>query len=203
MIAAKDGPRMVERTQSGARGRELPVMAYGGDYNPEQWPPAVWREDMELMRRAGVNLVSVGVFSWSRLEPREGAYDFAWLDEVLDLLAANGIGAALATPTASPPPWFGLAHPDVLPVRPDAVRPTHGSRDTYCVSAPAYREACARIAGALAERYGDHPALRLWHVHNEYGTWCHCPHTEAAFRQWLAERHGDPSALKHAWPTTH
>ena len=210
MIAAKDGPGMAERdgkTPVGEGARDilasLPVLAYGGDYNPEQWPRTVWREDMELMRRAGVNLVSVGVFSWSRLEPREGEYDFAWLDEVLDLLAANGIGAALATPTASPPPWFSLAHPDALPVRDDGTRLTHGSRDTYCVSAPAYREACVRVADALAERYAGHPALRLWHVHNEYGTWCHCGHTEAAFRRWLAERHGGLAALNEAWTTAH
>ncbi|GIG68690.1 beta-galactosidase [Phytomonospora endophytica] len=185
------------------RFASLPTLAYGGDYNPEQWPPSVWREDMALMRRAGVNLVSLGVFAWSRLEPRAGVYDFAWLDEILDLLAGNGIGAALATPTASPPPWFSLAHPDALPVRADGTRLTHGSRDTYCVSAPAYREACARIAGALAERYGGHPALRLWHVHNEYGTWCHCAHTEAAFRRWLIDRHGDLAALNEAWTTAH
>ncbi|HEY1176596.1 MAG TPA: beta-galactosidase [Phytomonospora sp.] len=181
----------------------MPALAYGGDYNPEQWPRAVWREDMALMRRAGVNLVSLGVFSWSRIEPREGEYDFDWLDEVLDLLAANGIGAALATPTASPPPWFSLEHPDALPVRDDGTRLTHGSRDTYCVSAPAYRDACERVAGALAGRYAGHPALRLWHVHNEYGTWCHCDHTEAAFRRWLAGRHGDLAALNEAWTTTH
>ncbi|MEV0645734.1 beta-galactosidase [Phytomonospora sp. NPDC050363] len=181
----------------------LPELCYGGDYNPEQWPPSVWREDVELMRRAGVNLVSLGVFSWSRIEPTEGEYDFAWLDEVLDLLAANGVGAALATPTASPPPWFSLAHPDALPVRADGVRLTHGSRDTYCVSAPAYRQACARIAEALARRYADHPALRLWHVHNEYGTWCHCDHTEAAFRRWLAGRHQTLDALNDAWTTAH
>ncbi|MFC7328411.1 beta-galactosidase [Marinactinospora rubrisoli] len=174
---------------------------YGGDYNPEQWPEEVRREDMALMRRAGVTLATVGVFSWSLLEPEEGRYDFGWLDRVLDDLHANGVRAALATPTASPPPWFGPAYPDALPVTADGVRLTHGSRDTYCVCAPAYAVASRRIARALAARYGRHPALALWHVHNEYGTWCHCDHVARAFRTWLRDRYGALAALNEAWTT--
>lgn len=177
-------------------------LRYGGDYNPEQWPAEVWREDVALMRRARVNLVTVGVFAWSRLEPEPGRYTFDWLDQVLDLLHDNGISVALATPTASPPPWFSLAHPDALPVTADGVRLHHGSRDTYCAAAPAYRAAARRIAAALADRYAHHPALALWHVHNEYGTTCHCPHTAREFRRWLADRHGDLVALNAAWATS-
>ncbi|MER5619867.1 beta-galactosidase [Streptosporangium sp. NPDC002544] len=177
-------------------------LCYGGDYNPEQWPEEVWKEDVELMRRAGVNLVSVGVFSWARLEPTPGAYDFGWLDHVLDLLHEGGVGVNLATPTASPPPWFGLAHPDALTVTPGGTRLTHGSRDTYCVHSPAYRAACAGIARTLAERYRDHPALAMWHVHNEYGTTCHCDHAADAFRIWLRARHGTLEALNDAWTTS-
>src|SRR5690606_2102805 len=119
------------------------------------------------MRQCGVNLVTVGVFAWSRLEPREGEYEFGWLDRVLDLLHDGGIRVSLATPTASPPPWFTFAHPDALPETASGVRLRHGSRDTYCASAPAYQEACRRVASVLAQRYADHPALALWHVHNE------------------------------------
>ncbi|WP_432927515.1 beta-galactosidase [Microbispora sp. CA-135349] len=174
---------------------------YGGDYNPEQWPEVVWAEDVALMRRAGVTLVTVGVFAWSRLEPSEGRHTFGWLDRVLDLLADGGIRVDLAVPTASPPPWFSLAHPDALTVTRDGVRLTHGSRDTYCVSAPAYRAASLRITRALGERYRDHPALAMWHVHNEYGTPCHCDHAAAAFRTWLRERYGGLDALNDAWTT--
>ncbi|KUN74472.1 beta-galactosidase [Streptomyces canus] len=176
-------------------------LAFGGDYNPEQWDEAVWKEDDELMRRARVNLTTVGVFSWALLEPEEGRYDFAWLDAHLDRLHANGVAVDLATPTASPPPWFTLAHPDALPVTADGIRYTHGSRDTYCLAAPAYRNAARRIAGKLAERYGDHPVLALWHVHNEYATLCHCDHTAAAFRVWLRSRHSTLDALNTAWGT--
>ncbi len=180
-------------------------LAFGGDYNPEQWDEATWREDDELMRRARVNLVSLGVFSWSRLEPEEGRHDFGWLDRTMDRLHANGVRVALATPTASPPPWFTLAYPDAMPVREDGTRLVHGSRDTYCAAAPAYRRAALRITEALADRYAGHPALALWHLHNEYGTLCWCDHTAAAFRRWLRERHGGGAeglaAVNDAWGT--
>lgn len=178
-----------------------PAFLFGGDWSPEQWDPATWREDVALMRRARVNTVTLGVFSWSSLEPEEGVYETGWLDEVIGLLDEAGIGFFLATPTASPPPWFSLAHPDALPVRPDGVRLTHGSRDTYAISAPAYRAACRAIARMLAERYGEHPRLRGWHLHNEYGTLDHGPHAARAFRAWLRERYGSIEALNAAWTT--
>src|SRR3954454_17274549 len=135
---------------------------YGGDYNPEQWDPAVWKADLDLMQQAGVNLVTVGVFSWSTLEPAPGRYEFGWLDQVLDLLHTGGISVDLATPTASPPPWFSRLHPEALPVTADGVRLSHGSRDTYCACAPAYREAALRIAGRLAAPDAGAPAPGLW-----------------------------------------
>ena len=183
---------------------------FGGDYNPEQWDEKVWAADDALMREARVNTATVGVFSWSVLEPEEGRFDFGWLDGTLDRLGHNGIRVVLATPTASPPPWFTLAHPDAMPVTRDGTRLWHGSRDTYCAAAPAYRAAAARMAGALAERYAGHPALAMWHVHNEYGTVCWCDHVAAAFRRWLQRRYGEGrygpgrdglAALNEAWGT--
>jgi beta-galactosidase len=178
---------------------------FGGDYNPEQWDEATWAEDDALMRQARVNAATVGVFSWSLLEPEEGKYDFGWLDDTLDRLHGNGVRVVLATPTASPPPWFTLAHPDAMPVTRDGTRLWHGSRDTYCAAAPAYREAARRIAGELGSRYAGHPALALWHVHNEYGTVCWCDHAARAFRDWLGHRYGPGgdglAALNDAWGT--
>jgi beta-galactosidase len=174
---------------------------FGGDYNPDQWPEHIWAEDRELMRQASVNIATVGVFSWSQLQPSPDEFDFGWLDRVLNGLHSAGIGVCLATPTASPPPWFTLRYPTSLPVTRDGVRLTHGSRDTYCVNAPAYRAASVRIASELATRYGAHPALRMWHVHNEYGTWCFCSHCALEFRAWLRRRHGTLEALNAAWST--
>src|SRR5690606_18702863 len=136
-----------------------------------------------------------------KLEPREGVYDTAWLDRIIELLTDAGIGFFLATPTASPPPWFTLAHPDALPVTASGVRLTHGSRDTYAISAPAYRSAARGIARMLGERYGAHPGLRGWHIHNEYGTLDYGPHSAAAFRIWLEARYGTIDALNDAWKT--
>jgi beta-galactosidase len=181
---------------SGMRG-----LYFGGDYNPDQWPEEVWAEDLALMRQASVTMVTVGVFSWSQLQPAPDRFDFGRLDRALDGLHAAGVGVCLATPTASPPPWFGRLHPDALPVTRHGVRLSHGSRDTYCINAPAYRRASVRIAAELADRYGAHPALRLWHIHNEYGTWCYCAHCENAFQQWLRERYGGLDALNEAWST--
>ncbi|MEU6714862.1 beta-galactosidase [Nonomuraea sp. NPDC046802] len=180
------------------------VIAYGGDWNPEQWPEETWEQDVALMREAGVNRVSVGIFSWSLLEPAEGVFDFDWFDRVMDLLAANGILANLSTPTASPPPWFGDAYPEALPVDADGRRLHHGSRQGFCPSSPIYREKALRIAEQVATRYRDHPALAMWHVHNEYGCHnarCYCDTSAAAFRSWLRAHYSSLEALNEAWGT--
>ncbi|MEU2545934.1 beta-galactosidase [Streptomyces roseolus] len=182
----------------------LSRLAFGGDYNPEQWPESVWQEDVRLMREAGVTLVSVGIFSWALLEPEPGRYDFGWLDRVLDLLHANGIRADLGTPTVAPPAWFYRAHPEALPATPDGVRLAYGSRGAICHSSPAYREAAARITTELARRYAGHPALALWHVHNEYGvpvSACYCDGCAAHFRRWLDGAYGSVEAVNEAWGT--
>ena len=179
-------------------------IAYGGDYNPEQWPEEVWAEDVRLMREAGVNMVSVNIFAWALLEPREGEYDFTRLDTILALLHENGIAADLATPTAAPPAWFFRQHPQALPVDRDGRRLSYGSRQTFCPSSPAYREAALRIARVLGERYADHPAVVMWHIHNEYGCHnaeCYCDASAEAFRVWLRSRYGDLETLNHAWGT--
>ncbi|RCK69590.1 beta-galactosidase [Desertihabitans brevis] len=183
---------------------DVPGLAYGGDYNPEQWPLETQLEDVELMQLAGVNLVSVAIFSWAQLEPREGEYTFEWLDAVLDRLHAGGIRVALATATASPPPWLTTNHPEILPVTAEGVVLGQGSRQAYAVSSPMFRSYAVAMTRRMAERYRDHPALALWHVDNELG--CHVPHdysenAAVAFRRWLEERYGDVEALNAAWGT--
>lgn len=179
-------------------------LAHGGDYNPEQWPEEVWEQDVALMREAGVTMVTLGVFSWALLEPDRGRYDFGWLDRVVDLVAGAGIAVDLATATASPPPWLTTAHPEVLPVTADGTRLWPGSRQAYCPSSPVFREHAAGLAAAMAHRYGEHPALAMWHVSNELGCHnarCYCDVSAAAFRTWLQARYGDLDELNRAWGT--
>ena len=178
--------------------------AYGGDYNPEQWDEATFAEDLELMAEAGVNMVSLGIFSWARLEPREGVYELDWLVEIVDRLHEAGIAVDLATATASPPAWMATDHPESLPMNADGVRLGLGSRQQYCPSSAVYRERSAALATALAERLGDHPGVVMWHIGNEYGCHtaeCFCPACARAFRAWLGERYGDVQRLNTAWGT--
>jgi beta-galactosidase len=179
-------------------------VAFGGDYNPEQWPRQTWGEDMALMRQAGVSFVTIGVFSWSWLEPAKGEYSFAWLDEVMDLLHANGIAVDLATATATPPPWLSAAHPEMLPVDRDGHTLWPGSRQAWCPSSPVYREYALALTTELARRYHDHPALALWHVSNEYACHnvpCYCDTCAAEFRRWLRNRFDGLDAMNQAWGT--
>jgi beta-galactosidase len=179
-------------------------IAFGGDYNPEQWPRDVWDEDVRLMREAGVNLVSVGIFSWALLEPEEGRFEFGWLDEVLDLLHANGVAVDLATATASPPPWLSHRYPETLPVNRRGVRLSPGGRQAWCPSSPLFRDKALALVEAMATRYAAHPALVLWHVSNELGchnAHCYCDTSAVAFRRWLRDRYGDLEALNAAWGT--
>lgn len=183
---------------------QLDGIAYGGDYNPEQWPVDVRFEDLDLMKEAGVTFLSVGIFSWATLEPREGEYDFTWLDEVLDNLSAAGIKVALATATAAPPPWLVHKHPEILPVTAEGTVLGPGSRRHYSPSSAVYRRYATGITRVLAERYKEHPALALWHVDNELG--CHvsefyADEDAAAFRRWLERRYGTIEALNSAWGT--
>ncbi len=182
----------------------LDQLSYGGDYNPEQWSREVWLEDVKLMKEANVNLVTLGVFAWANIEVADGKYEFGWLDEIFDLLHENGIGVDLATATASPPAWLTRKWPEVLPVTNQGVRHSHGGRQAYCVSSPIYKQKAADLAGRLAERYSKHPALKMWHVNNEYGCHnplCFCDQSEIAWRSWLKLRYSNLDELNRAWGT--
>ncbi|MCU1445986.1 MAG: beta-galactosidase [Cryobacterium sp.] len=194
-----DSPAM-QRLLHGTTG-----IRYGGDYNPEQWPRATWVEDIELMKQAGINLVSVAIFAWGLLEPREGEYDFRQLDDIIDLLHKAGIDVDLATPTAAPPAWFWKKYPDSRPVTRDGITLGNGSRGMVSPSSPDYRRAAAAITEQLARRYANHPALVLWHVHNEYGAPISDSYDDdsvAAFRVWLQNRYGTLDTLNEKWGTT-
>jgi len=179
-------------------------MHYGGDYNPEQWPESIWHEDVRLMREAGVTLVSLGIFAWSRIQPAEGVFDFEWLDTVIDLLHENGVAVCLATATASTPPWATSAYPEMLPQDENGAVYWPGSRQAYAPTSPVYRRLASELVTAIAERYAGHPAVVLWHVNNEYG--CHLNYdysdnAAVAFRGWLEAKYDSIHALNDAWGT--
>jgi beta-galactosidase len=180
-------------------------IAYGCDYNPEQWGPEVWAEDVLLMREAGVDLVAINIFGWSSLEPRQGEYDFGMLDTIVDLLHANGIRVNLGTGTSSPPPWLTTLHPEILPETEDGSTRYSGGRQAWCPSSPVFRQHALRLVEKVAERYGSHPAVALWHVSNELGchnALCYDDDTAAAFRLWLEAKYGSIAALNAAWGTS-
>lgn len=178
-------------------------LLHGGDYNPDQWvrTPEVWDEDMRLMKLAGCNAVSVGIFAWSTLEPEEGRFEFAWLDAIMDKLAASGIHAILATPSGGKPAWMARAYPEIRRVNADGSRQPQSGRHNHCRWSPVYREKCRVMNRALAERYANHPALLLWHVSNEYNNGdCYCDGCLGSFRDWLRSRYdNDLDKLNHAY----
>jgi beta-galactosidase len=181
--------------------RKLPKIFYGGDYNPDQWPEETWDEDMRLFKKAGVNIVTLPVFSWAKLQPAEDTFNFEWLDKVLDLVAKNGIYVCLATPTAAQPAWMSLKYPEVLRTDEDGRKRTHGKRLNYCPNSTVYRKFSAQIAGKMGERYKDHQALAIWHVSNEYveGGYCYCENCAKEFRKWLRKKYQSLEELNRVW----
>ena len=182
-----------------------PHFLHGADYNPEQWlhDKAVWDADMRLFKLANCNEMSVGIFSWAKLEPREGEYDFSFLDEIIEKIGANGGKVILATPSGARPRWLAEKYPEVLRVGPDGVREHFKARHNHCLTSPAYRQKVAAINRKLAERYGNNDTVVAWHISNEYGGECRCELCTKAFQDYLRKKfHNDIDALNLAYWTT-
>ena len=181
---------------------KLNVLWHGGDYNPDQWLeyPEVLKKDIELMKKSGCNAMSVGIFAWSKLEPREGEFDFEWLDSIINNLYDNGIYTVLATPSGAMPVWMAEKYPETKRMQEDGIRERFGNRHNNCYSSPVYREKVTIINTKLAERYSKHPGVVLWHISNEYNVEdCHCELCRANFRKWLQEKYGTIEELNRRW----
>ena len=177
-------------------------MLHGGDYNPDQWldRPDILADDIKLMQLSHTNTFSVGIFAWSALEPEEGVYNFEWLDKIFEDIYRIGGRVILATPSGARPAWMSQKYPEVLRVNAARVKQLHGGRHNHCFTSPVYREKTQTINGLLAERYGGHPALLMWHISNEYGGDCHCDLCQNAFREWVKVKYNhDLKAVNDAW----
>lgn len=180
----------------------LPFFAHGGDYNPDQWldRPDILAEDLRLMKKAHVNIVSLGIFAWAALEPEEGLFRLDWMRQIIDQLHENGISVLLATPSGARPGWMSAKYPEVLRVE-NGRRNLHGGRHNHCFTSPVYRAFVTRMNTRLAQEFGAHPAVVGWHISNEYSGECHCELCQEAFRQWLKDKYRTLDNLNHAWWT--
>lgn len=176
---------------------------YGGDYYPEQWlkQPEILEKDIVYMKRAGINTVTLGVFAWSFLEPREGEYRLDWLLNKVDLLYENGISCIMATPSGARPKWMSDRYPEVLRVDESRRRQLFGGRHNHCYTSPVYRKKVKEIDINLAKRFGKHPGVLMWHISNELGGECHCPLCQEAFRTWLKKKYKTIDRVNDSWCT--
>ena len=176
-------------------------VVYGGDYNPEQWPEEIWAEDMRLFKQAGIDIVTLNVFSWAAIQPSEEMYDFGKLDRIMDMVRDNGLKVCLATSTGAHPAWMARRHPDILRVDFEGRKRKFGDRHNSCPNSPTYRTYAPKLAGMLAERYRGYENIVAWHISNEFGGECYCENCERAFRLWLKEKYETLKELNRVWNT--
>lgn len=184
-----------------AYGKNIKEILYGGDYNPEQWPKEVWLEDMRMMKKAHINIVTLNVFSWAALQPEEDTYCFDHLDKIMELVRENGLKVCMATSTGAHPAWMAKRHPDILRTGFEGIKRKYGGRHNSCPNSPTYRLYATRLAGELAKRYKDYDNIVAWHISNEYGGECYCENCEKAFQQWLQKKYGTIDEVNRSFNT--
>jgi len=180
----------------------LKKVPYGGDYNPEQWPEEVWEEDMRLFKKAGIDTVTLNVFSWASLQPSEDEYDFDKLEKIVKLVTDNDMNIIMATSTAAHPAWMAKRYPDVLRTDYEGRKRKFGGRHNSCPNSPTYRKYSARLASRLADKFKNQKNIIAWHISNEYGGECHCERCEEAFRKWVQEKYKTIYNVNKAWNTS-
>ena len=176
-------------------------IAFGGDYNPEQWDEATWEEDMHLFGLAHIDTVTLNVFSWAMLQPDEITYDFTKLDRIMELVKKNGLKVVLATSTGAHPAWMAHRYPEILRTEFNGMKRKFGGRHNSCPNSPVYRMYSARLAEKLAEHYKDYDNIVAWHISNEYGGECYCENCEKAFHVWLKKKYHTIEEVNRVWDT--
>lgn len=177
-------------------------LMYGGDYNPDQWDESLWEDDFEKLVELKVNVITLPVFSWAKLQPSEEVYNFEWLDRIVKMAAQRGIAVNMATPTAAQPAWMSKKYPDILPVDVYGIKRAHGGRSNFCPNSKSYRRLSRGIAKAMAERYKEYDNIVLWHVNNEYGSHCYCENCRQSFIEWLKDKYKTLDRLNEVWYTS-
>ena len=181
--------------------RPFKRILYGGDYNPNQWGKEVWKEDMRIFKDARINSATINVFSWAKIQPSEEIYNFTELDEIIDMLSRENYDIVLATSTGALPAWMVKRYPEVARTDYEGRHHKFGQRHNACPNSPVFQKFASRLAGKLAERYGDNPHVTCWHISNEYGGECYCENCEKAFRVWLRGKYQTLDELNKAWNT--
>lgn len=172
---------------------------YGGDYNPEQWPEEVWEEDMRMLKKAHIDILTLNVFNWAMLQPEEEVYDFSKLDRIMEMVRDHGFRVFMATSTGAHPAWMARKYPDILRTQSNGVRRKYGRRHNACPNSPTYRKYASALVEAIAQRYAGYENIVGWHVSNEYGGMCYCDNCEKQFREWLKKKYKTIDAVNHAW----
>ncbi|WP_202077727.1 beta-galactosidase [Caldalkalibacillus salinus] len=177
---------------------------HGAAYYPELWDAKTREEDIRLMKKTGINVVRMGEFAWSTMEPEEDNIDIQFFADMIDQLYHHGIDTIMCTPTPTPPIWLSHGHPERMHVHQDGTTMAHGSRQHVCTNHPYFRKRAAIITEHMARAIGTRPGLVGWQIDNELKAHvgeCYCATCQTLWHQWLEERYGTIHKLNEAWGT--
>ncbi|HZJ86590.1 MAG TPA: beta-galactosidase, partial [Erysipelothrix sp.] len=183
------------------RPKKLNRFLFGGDYNPNQWPKEIWDEDMRIFKLADINVASINVFSWAKLQPSENEYNFEELDDIVDMLTKEGYDISMGTSTAALPAWMCKKYPEVTRTDFLGNKNRFGHRHNHCPSSPVFKDFGSKLVEKIAARYKDNQNITVWHISNEYSGTCYCDLCEKNFRVWLKDKYKTIDAVNKAWNT--